>query len=60
MEKKKDNKCKAVFTFLKNTKEGRYAEIDPSIVEIPRILTSRNDYLFEEDIPVLFSVTNQL
>ena len=56
----KDNKCKAVFTFLKDTKEGKYAEIDPNIVEIPRILTSRDEFLFEEEIPVLFSVTNQL
>ena len=60
METMKEKKCEAVFTFLKDTKEGKYAEIDSNIVEIPRILTSRDEFLFEEEIPVLFSVTNQL
>ena len=60
MEAMKEKKCEAMFTFLKDTKDGKYAEIDPNIIEIPRILTSRDEFLAEEEIPVLYSVTNQL
>lgn len=60
MEAMKEKKCEAVFTFIKDTKEGKYAEIDPNIIEIPRTLTSRDEFFAEEKIPVLYSVTNQL
>ena len=60
MKPTKDAKCEAVFTFLKDTKDGKYAKIDPNIVETPRIMTSRNEFLIDEEMPILFSVTNQL
>lgn len=60
MKTMEEKKCEVMFTFLKDTKDGKYAEIDSNIVEIPRILASRNEFLFDEDVNVLFSVTNQL
>ncbi|MCR5705158.1 MAG: hypothetical protein K6G85_11175 [Eubacterium sp.] len=60
MKPTKDAKCEAVFTFLKDTKDGKYAKIDPKIVETPRIMTSRNQYLIDEEMPILFSITNKL
>ncbi len=60
METKEINECDAVFTFLKDTKEGKFAEIDSTIVETPRISITRDDFLLEEEIPILYSVTNQV
>lgn len=60
MEATNENKCDVIFTFLKDTKDGKYAIINPNIIETPRVMTSRNEYLFDEDMPVLFSVSNQL
>ncbi|MBO7449186.1 MAG: hypothetical protein J6U54_02355 [Clostridiales bacterium] len=60
MEKIKLDKTEAVVTFLKDTKEGKYAMLEPAIVEIPRTSTSRDDYLEEDEITILYSVTNQL
>ena len=60
MKQEKEIKFEAVLTFLKDTKDGKYAEIDPKIVETPRILTSRNDFLIDEEMPILFNLTNKL
>lgn len=60
MDVMEEKRCEAIFTFLKDTKEGKYAEIDANVIEIPRILASRDEFLLEEEVPVLFSVTNQL
>ena len=60
METKVVNKCDAVFTFLKDTKEGKFAKIDPAFIETPRIVTSRDEFLVDEKMPILYSVTNQL
>lgn len=55
-----EKKYEAVFTFIKDTKEGKYVEINPNIIDIPRNLNTRDEFLVEEEIPVLFSITNQL
>ena len=60
MKQDKKIKFEAVLTFLKDTKDGKYAEIDPNIVETPRITTSRNEFLIDEEMPILFSITNKL
>lgn len=60
MKSVNEMKSEAVLTFLKDTKDGKYVEIDKNIVETPRIMTSRNEFLIDEDIPILFSITNKL
>ncbi|SDA78965.1 hypothetical protein SAMN02910368_02751 [Lachnospiraceae bacterium G11] len=55
----KRNNCDAILTFLQETKDGKYAEVDANVIEIPRQDESRNEYFFEEDMPVLFNVTNR-
>ena len=60
MEERMEQKSDAVFTFLQDTKDGKYAEIDRNIIEVPRFLMTRNDYVFDQEMPVLFSMTNQV
>ncbi|MCM1536799.1 MAG: hypothetical protein NC254_00175 [bacterium] len=49
----------AVITFISETKAGKYANIDSSIIEVPRNTLSRDEYVFEdEEMPVLFSMSN--
>lgn len=60
MEERMEQKCNAVFTFLQDTKDGKYAEIDKHIIEVPRSLMNRNEYVFDQEMPVLFSITNQV
>lgn len=60
MKPAEDTKLEAVLTFLKDTKDGKYAKIDPNIVETPRIMASRNDFLIDEEMPILFNLTNKL
>ena len=60
MKPENEIKFEAVLTFLKETKEGKYAKIDQNIVETPRITASRNDFLIDEEMPILFSITNKL
>lgn len=49
----------AVITFIGETKAGKYANIDSSIIEVPRNMLSRDEYVFEnEEMPVLFSMSN--
>ena len=60
MKSVNEMKSEAVLTFLKDTKDGKYVKIDPNIVETPRIMTSRNHFLIDEEMPILFSITNKL
>lgn len=59
-ELKKHIDFQVVLTFLKGTKDGRYAKIDPNIVETPRSMTSRNEFLIDEEMPILFDIINKL
>lgn len=60
MESVTNQERNVVLTFLRDTKDGKYAEVDTNMIEVPRIITSRDEYLFGDEIPVYFSITNQL
>lgn len=60
MEATINEKNNAIFSFLQETKDGLYSEIDKNVVETPRIVFSRGEFVFEEEMPVLFSITNQI
>lgn len=58
MEQKKemDN---AVLTFINDTKNGKYSYIDDNVVEVPRVFSSRDEYVTDgSTMPVYFSITN--
>ena len=60
MDITEENNNEAIFTFLKETKDGKYSEIDINIIDTPRITALRDDYLVDEEYMALFSVTNQV
>lgn len=60
MQLTEEMQYKALFAFLQDAKDGKYVEIDSNIVEIPRIMTTRDEYLIDEGSSVLFSISNQV
>lgn len=49
----------AIITFLNETKNGKYANVEKDIIETPRSTQSRDEYVFEEEeMPVFFSMSN--
>lgn len=60
MQEMKKQRIEPLFTFIQDTKAGKYIEINSNIIETPRIMISRDEYLVDEELPVLFSVANQL
>lgn len=48
-----------IITFIKDTKDGKYADIENGIIEVPRSTLSRDEYVFEEEeMSVFFSMSN--
>lgn len=60
MEDTKEKRSEAIITFLQDTKDGKYAEIDANNIETPRTMIMREDPLFKNDYSIFFSITNQL
>ena len=48
----------AMITFLHETKEGKYVSVPVDMVEMPRNPISRDEYFYEEDIPMFYSISN--
>ena len=60
MQLTEEKQYKALFSFLQDAKEGKYVEIDTNIIDIPRIMTTRDEYLIDEGESILFSISNQV
>lgn len=48
-ESKKQNEEKALLTFLKRTKEGKYAKIEKSSIPYSRLKQQREEYYYEDE-----------
>lgn len=49
-----------VIKFLKETKEGTYTEIDKNLIETPRTIFSRDEFVFDDDATLLYSMSTQI
>ena len=49
-----------VIKFLKETKDGFYVEIDKNLIETPRTVFSRDEFVFDEEMPLLYSLSTQI
>lgn len=47
-----------MITFLKETKDGKYAVVNENIIEVPRNTVSRDEYVYDEEVPTFFSMSN--
>lgn len=47
-----------MITFLKETKDGKYAIVNENIIEVPRNTVSRDEYVYDEEVPTFFSMSN--
>lgn len=48
-EELKQKEEKALLTFLKQTREGKYAKIDESLLSYPRIKEQREEPYYEDE-----------
>ena len=58
----KDNEKKidTMLKFLTEIKNGKYVEINTHLVEIPRNSSVRDDYVFDDEMPLLYSMSNSI
>ena len=49
-----------VIKFLKETKNGLYAEINENMIETSRIIFSRDEFVFDKEMPLLYSLSTQI
>lgn len=48
----------AMITFLHETKEGKYAVVNTDVIEVPRNTISRDEYVFDDEMPMFYSMSN--
>lgn len=55
-----EKKMDVLVDFLIKTKSGTYVEIDKSIVEIPRALFSRDEFVFGKQQKLFYSMSTHV